>query len=309
MLLNLLFIVIGIALVVWGASLLTDGAVALAVRMGVPQIVIGLTIVAIGTSMPEFFVSLTSAIKGNSDMAVGNIVGSNIFNALLIVGLAAIVSPMVILRSTVKKDIPFALFASVLLLLLCLDSSISRIDAALLLAVFALFMYVTLKNSGKDSSEEPSGKVLSPLKAGLYVAIGLACLIFGSDLFVNNASEMARTLGVSEAVIGLTIVAGGTSMPELATSVVAARKGNSGIAIGNVLGSNVLNILFILGFTGIVRPIAMAGITMVDLAMLIVSMVLLWLFSFTKYTIARWEGILLTLVFVGYLSYLLVNAV
>lgn len=304
-----LLLVLGIIVVLRAADWLTNGSVGLARRMGVPQIVIGLTIVAIGTSMPEFFVSLMSAVNGTPNLAVGNIVGSNIFNALLIVGVAAMVTPITILPSTVKKDIPVAVFASVLLMGMTLDGHISRIDAAILFAFFLVFIWLTLRGAktGESTEDAQTGKQLTVGKSIWFMLCGLIGLVAGSQVFVSNASALAHTIGISDAVIGLTIVAGGTSLPELATSVVAAKKGNSGIAIGNVLGSNVFNILMILGITGLVQPMTITGITMVDLAMMVVSMVLLWLFSFTKYRIQRWEGVVLTVVFVGYLSWLIVN--
>ncbi len=309
MILNILFILVGIVLVLWGADRLTDGAVAVAEKMKMPQIVIGLTIVAMGTSMPEFCVSLVSALKGTTDLAVGNIVGSNIFNTLLIVGVSAWVAPMTILKSTVRKDIPFALFASVILLIMCLDGNISRLDAGILFVLFLVFMYVTLKGAktkdddttAKTDSFEDNKKPMATWLSIVWIIVGLACLIGGSNLFVEGATKVAEHIGVSEAVIGLTIVAGGTSLPELATSVVSARKGNSGIAIGNVLGSNVFNILAILGVTGVITPMHLQGITMLDLSMMVFSTLLVWLFSFTKYKIARWEGIVLTIVFIGYM--------
>jgi len=307
MILNILFIVIGIVLVLWGADRLTDGAVAVAEKMKMPQIVIGLTIVAMGTSMPEFCVSLISALKGTSDLAVGNIVGSNIFNTLLIVGVSALVAPMSIMKTTVRKDIPFALVASALLLIMCLDGDISRIDAAILFVMFLIFMYITLRGAKAQGTdlEEKEKKPMATWLSVVWILVGLACLIGGSNLFVDGATAVATKLGVSEAVIGLTIVAGGTSLPELATSVVSARKGNSGIAIGNVLGSNVFNILAILGLTGVISPMTLKGITMTDLSMMVISIILIWLFSFTNYKIERWEGAILTAVFVGYIYSLL----
>ena len=307
MILNILFIVIGIVLVLWGADRLTDGAVAVAEKMKMPQIVIGLTIVAMGTSMPEFCVSLISALKGTSDLAVGNIVGSNIFNTLLIVGVSALVAPMSIMKTTVRKDIPFALVASALLLIMCLDEDISRIDAAILFVMFLIFMYITLRGAKAQGTdvEEKEKKPMATWLSVVWILVGLACLIGGSNLFVDGATAVATKLGVSEAVIGLTIVAGGTSLPELATSVVSARKGNSGIAIGNVLGSNVFNVLAILGLTGVISPMTLKGITMTDLSMMVISIILIWLFSFTKYKIERWEGAILTAVFVGYIYSLL----
>lgn len=315
MLLNALWIVVGVVLVLWGADRLTEGAVAVAERLRVPQIVIGLTIVALGTSMPELCVSVVSALKGTPDLAVGNVVGSNIFNALLIVGVAALVAPMTILRSTVFKDVPCALVASVVLLMMCQnDWVITRLDGTILFVFFLVFMRLTIKGAtsaqptpqAAEENEASAGK--QPMKgwlAGLWMVVGLAALIGGSNLFVGGATEVARALNVSDAVIGLTIVAGGTSLPELATSVVAAKKGNSGIAIGNVLGSNVLNILFILGLTGMISPMHIEGITNMDLYMMLVSTIMIWFFSFTKYTIERWEGAVLVLTFGGYMWYLL----
>lgn len=327
MLLNALWIVVGVVLVLWGADRLTEGAVAVAERLRVPQIVIGLTIVALGTSMPELCVSVVSALKGTPDLAVGNVVGSNIFNALLIVGVAALVAPMTILRSTVFKDVPCALVASVVLLMMCQnDWVITRLDGAILFVFFLVFMRLTIKGAtsaqpvaqpvqgeptqGQTAQEAAADEASAkqPMKgwlAGLWMVVGLAALIGGSNLFVGGATEVARALNVSDAVIGLTIVAGGTSLPELATSVVAAKKGNSGIAIGNVLGSNVLNILFILGLTGMISPMHIEGITNVDLCMMLVSTIMIWFFSFTKYTIERWEGAVLVLTFGGYMWYLL----
>lgn len=323
MILNIAYIIIGVILVLWGADRLTDGASSLARRMNVPEIIIGLTIVAAGTSAPELFVSLVSALKGTPDLAVGNVVGSNIMNTMLIVGCAAMVAPMTIARSTVRKDIPVAVASSVLLLILCMDNlastdisgnSISRTDGIILLAGFAAFMAYTIrltKKNGSSSSEkeatEQAGSDISSAKCLLFIVIGLACLIFGSNLFVGAASGVATALGVSESVIGLTIVAGGTSLPELATSVVAARKGQSALAIGNVLGSNVFNILAILGITATVCPMQISGITITDFSVMAVSIIVVWLFSFTRYTVERWEGAVLTAGYSAYLWWLLVN--
>ena len=319
MLLNLIFIIVGIVLVLWGADRLTEGSVAVAERMNIPQIVIGLTVVAMGTSMPEFCVSLISALKGTPDLAVGNVVGSNIFNSLFIVGITAAIAPMAILRATVMKDIPFALVASVILLMMCLDGRIGRIDAAVLFSLFMIFMFMTLKSAKINKQElEEENKLaekalksvpkMSPAMSVVWILAGLACLIGGSTLFVEGASKLATSLGVSEAVVGLTIVAGGTSLPELATSIVSARKGSSGIAIGNVLGSNVFNILGILGVTGLMCPMQLQGITDTDLSMLVISMIMIWFFSFTKYIIERWEGLILSATFIGYIAYLISHA-
>lgn len=349
MAINIVLLVLGVIIVLKGADWLTDGAVNIATRFGVSQMVIGLTIVAMGTSMPEFCVSMVSALKGTPALAVGNVVGSNTLNTLLIVGCSALVAPIMVKRSSVKRDIPFAVVASLLMLLFCLDGAIGRVDAAVLFAGFCLFMFVTLKyaktteehaasvatmgaamataaaastsvseastshtSAPKASTSQPSApeaSVASMLKAVVMLVVGLLCLIAGSNMFVDNASFVASSLGVSDAVIGLTIVAGGTSLPELATSMVSAKKGNSDIAIGNVIGSNVFNILMIIGITGLVKPMHIAGITTLDLIMMLASMLLMWFFCRTTYKVKRWEGAVLTIVYLAYLTWLVMNAV
>ena len=321
--LNILYIVIGAALVIWGADRLTEGASSLARGMRVPEIIIGLTIVAAGTSAPELFVSLVSALKGTADLSVGNVIGSNIFNTTLIVGCSALVAPMVVAKSTVKKDIPFAVVASLMLFVLCFDdmdsphlwgNEISRSDGLILLLGFMAFMIYTFHEAKKeglmpteeeleDNAELP--KDYSHLGRNLFwIVFGLACLIFGSNLFVDAATYVAHRFGVRQSVIGLTIVAGGTSLPELATSVVAAYKGRSALAIGNVIGSNVFNILLILGLTAFVHPLRIMGITIVDLMVLLVSIGFLWLFAFTKYYVSRREAAVLVGSFVVYMCWL-----
>ena len=300
MIISILLIVIGMVLVLWGADRLTDGAVAIAKRMNVPEIVIGLTIVAMGTSMPEFCVSFASAMKGTADLAVGNVVGSNIFNAMLIVGAAAMVAPITILKSTVRKDIPFAVFASLMLLQMGLNYNITRTEAFVLFIMFAVFTIYTVMGA-KDNVEENKNEKENENKhngskwsAFFYhpafgVVFGLSALIFGSNIFVDNATEIARLMGVSEAIIGLTIVAAGTSLPELATSIVSARKGQSGIAIG------------------MVTPMHISGLTTIDFAVMLISMLLLWLMSFTKYTLSRWEGAVLAILYIIYVGWLICN--
>jgi len=306
---QVLLLIFGIVVVLKSADWLTNGAVGLATKLGISQIVIGLTIVAIGTSMPEFFVSIVSAVKGTPDLAVGNIVGSNIFNVLLIVGVAATVAPIAIQRATVRRDIPIAIVASIMLTFMMLDDNISRIDALILFAAFIAFIWITLRNSKNDANEKDASteKVIPTWKSVLFIIFGLVGLVLGSNIFVDNASSLAHCWGISDAVIGLTIVAGGTSLPELATSAVAARKGDSGIAIGNVLGSNVFNILMILGLTGIISPMHIQNITYIDMAVMVISMALFWLFSFTKLRVERWEGCVLIACFLGYITWLVSN--
>ena len=308
MLINIVLLVMGLVVVLKGADWLTDGAVNIASRFGVSQMVIGLTIVAMGTSMPELCVSMVSALKGTPDLAVGNVVGSNTLNTLLIVGCSALVAPIMVKRSSVRRDIPFAVLASLLMLIFCLDGGIDRLDAALLFILFAVFMFVTVKYGKNEGTEAKT--TAAPLgKAALLLVVGLVCLILGSNLFVDNASFIASTLGVSDAVIGLTIVAGGTSLPELATSMVSAKKGNSDIAIGNVIGSNVFNILMIIGVTGLVKPMHIKGITSLDLIVMLASMLLLWFFCRTTYKVKRWEGAVLAISYIAYLVWLIAQAV
>ncbi len=308
MIFDILLIVLGVAMVLLGADRLTEGAAALARRMNVPEIIIGLTIVAAGTSAPELFVSLVSALKGTPDMAMGNVVGSNTMNCMLIVGCAAMVAPMTISRSTVQKDIPFSVGASVLLMILAINAYLGRFDGIILLLGFAAFMYYTLLQAKKGQVEQQETvKQINPWLSAFFVVLGLAMLVVGSNVFVDAASDVAYSLGLSEGVVGLTIVAGGTSLPELATSVVAARKGQSAIAIGNVIGSNVFNILLILGLTATISPMQIQGITLVDMGMMLGSVSLVWLFSYTRFTVERWEGALLVGGYLVYLCWLLSN--
>ena len=325
MILNGLLIIIGVVLVLWGADRLTEGSSAVARSMNIPEIVIGLTIVAAGTSAPELFVSLVSALKGTSDLAVGNVIGSNIFNTMLIVGCSAMVAPMAVNPSTVKKDIPFAVGASLLLFILCFDdmesahlwgNEISRSDGMVLLLGFLAFMFYTFSLARKTGDLKPRLEYLGEAKEkkpinyrmlginSLWMLVGLACLIFGSEIFVDGATYVAHRYGVRQSVIGLTIVAGGTSLPELATSVVAAYKGKASLAIGNALGSNVFNILLVLGVTSVICPMRIMGITIIDLMMMLVSIGLLWIFAYTKYFVSRREGVLMVLGFLAYMCWL-----
>ncbi len=308
----IIFILIGAVGVIWGADRFTDGAASLARRFNISQMVVGLTVVAFGTSAPEMFVSLMSAIQGNTAMAVANVIGSNIFNILLIVGMSAAVCVISISRNTVRRDMPIVLLSSILLVLLCQDGMISFLDACILMAGLVAFIIYMLRVSRQskaiDSENGVEIKVYSALRSVLLILIGLACLIVCSSLFVKGASSVAGFLGVSDAVIGLTIVAGGTSLPELATSIVAARKGQSALAIGNVVGSCIYNILFILGLTGMICPMATAGITWMDYVLLIGSAILMWIFSYSRFRISRGEGVTLVTLFIAYMAWIVVTA-
>ena len=319
---NILLLLGGLALILGGANGVTDGASSIARRFRISPIVIGLTIVSFGTSAPELAVSLSSAIQGNADFAIGNVVGSNLFNTLMLVGVTALVAPIVITKNTLRKEIPLAVLASLVLLICANDvllnggevNIIERTDGLLLLCFFAIFMGYTfaIARGGDDAQQQQQdegSKELPVWRASLYLLIGLAALILGGDWFVKGASGIARGLGVSEAIIGLTLVAGGTSLPELATSVVAALKKNPEIAIGNAIGSNLFNIFFVLGCSATVTPLRVSGITNFDLLSLVAAGVLLWFFGLViaKRTITRIEGAVLVLCYVGYIAFLLLS--
>lgn len=319
---DILLLIGGLLLILLGANGLTDGAASIAKRFNIPSIVIGLTIVAFGTSTPELTVSVSSAIKGSSDIAIGNVVGSNIFNILFIVGCTSLVAPIVITRNTLRKEIPLCILSSVVLLVIAndvlLDKGASNIlsttDGILLLCFFLIFLSYTfaiaLDGKSQATDEENNIKQMPMLKSVLFIIGGLCGLVYGGQLFVDGAMNIARSLGVSESVIGLTLVAGGTSLPELATSIVAALKKNPEIAIGNVIGSNLFNIFFILGCSATITPMNISGITNIDLSVLVGASILMWFFGlfFAKRTINRPEGAFFVLCYVAYTVFLIYNA-
>ncbi len=319
--LNILLLIVGLVLILGGANYMTDGAAAVARRFGLSDLVVGLTIVAFGTSAPELTISLLSAINGNTGMAIGNVVGSNIFNILVIVGVVAIARPIKIEKSIMTNEIPLVILSSVALLAIGFSQPpvITRVEGILLLLFFAIFMrYVfSQASSGKDTEKEKSEVDTTPIKqmpvwkSIIFIAGGLAALVYGGDLFVDKASAIASSLGVSDAIIGLTIVAAGTSLPELATSLTAAIKGNSGIAVGNVIGSNIFNIFLVLGCSATIHPLPFAGITMLDLVVLTLASVLFWVFGwfFGHKTITRTEGVILAAGYIGYITYLVMQAI
>ncbi len=317
---NILLLVGGLLLILSGANGLTDGAASVAKRFRIPNIVIGLTIVAFGTSAPELAVSVSSALKGSADIAVGNVVGSNLFNTLMIVGCTALFAPIVVGRNTLQKEIPLCILSSIALLVCANDvflngdeaNVLSTTDGLLLLCFFAIFLSYTFAIASHDSPEATAGgeehiRQLPLWKSVLYILGGLGALIAGGSFFVDGASGIARSLGVSESVIGLTLVAGGTSLPELATSIVAALKKNPEIAIGNVVGSNLFNVFLVLGCSASITPLHLTGITNLDLWVLAGSSVLLWLFGlfFAKRTITRIEGSILALCYIAYTAFLI----
>jgi len=313
----ILYTVIGGILVLVGADKLTDGAVGLAERLGISEMVIGLTIVAFGTSLPEFIVSMLASVSNDNSataLSVSNIVGSNLFNVLVIAGLSAAICPIKIAKSTVQKDIPLCLLASIVLTVLAIDTIFSGYEANMLtqgdgivlLGFFAVFLAYSFSMAKQEESVNQTSQ-MSATRISIFLVLGLGALIGGGELIVEGACGIARKAGVSEAVIGLTLVAGGTSLPELATSVVAAHKRQSALAIGNVIGSNIFNIFFILGVCATVKPLPVTGLTIVDFGMLLFSAMLFWLFSCSSRKISRNEGIIMVLEYGLYLGWLIVN--
>ncbi len=308
MVLQILILIAGLVLVVWGADRLVDGASALARRFGLSEFVIGLTIVGMGTSAPEMVVSFIGAIQGNADISMGNVVGSNIFNTLLILGLTALLLPMAVTPDNRKKDVPMNILITLLLIGLGLDGSLTRWDGAILLAVFALYMWHSFRNGSEEASEEDAAQ--EPVwKSILFILLGLASLIFGGNFFVDSATDIAHELGVSDKFIAITILAGGTSLPELATCVAAAVKKKGQLALGNIIGSNIFNILLILGGSALIHPLSLAGISYVDFGILFASAVALLTACFIgkKNMLDRVDGVLFLLLFVAYMTYLIVN--
>ena len=330
MIADILLFIVGLALILSGANALTDGASSIAKRMKVSELVIGLTIVAFGTSAPELAVSAISAIKGNGDIALGNVVGSNLFNTLMIIGCTVLVRPLKVSRLLIKKEIPLCILASFVLILLCADATegcvaggLSRTDGLVLLCFMAIFLSHTFSiaageeqkasvpasngGCGADTAVESGIKEMPLWRAILFSIGGLIFLIAGGESFVRGASGLARALGASESLIAVTIVAGGTSLPELATSVVAALKGRSEMAVGNVVGSNLFNIFLILGLSSTISPIKLAGIGAIDLGMVLLSSIVLWFVGvfYKERTITRAEGALMIALYVAYTLYLI----
>lgn len=316
MIMDIVWLIVGLVLILVGANGLTDGATAIAKRMGISELVIGLTVVAFGTSAPELVVSVLAAINGNAPLAIGNVVGSNIFSILAIVGVTAMVRPIVVERSVMSMEIPMMILTSVILLLLgnsgLINGSgvneVSRMSGIFLLIFFLLFMRYTFASAKRpDLAEpektEPSKPTMPVWKSILYVVLGLVALVWGGEKFVDGASAIASAMGLSDAVIGLTIVAAGTSLPELATSVVAAVKGQSGIAIGNVIGSNIFNVLMVLGLSATITPLPFGSIGNFDLIVQLSAALIFYLFGWLikVRTITRGEGAAMALAYIAYI--------
>lgn len=308
MILQLLLLAVGFVMLVKGADWFVDGAAGIARKFHIPQLVIGLTIVAMGTSAPEAAVSISAALKGSADITIGNIVGSNILNILIILGLASLIVPIAVAKATIKVDMPFMLLISAVLLVLGWDGTVTLGDGLILAALFIAYIVYLLYDAKKhpEISEGEFLRDLSLPKSLMWTALGLALIILGSNVAVDAATEIARILGLSERFIGLTIVALGTSLPELFTSVMAARKGNADIAIGNIVGSNIFNILFVVGLSALIIPVPFAEAFRIDTLVAIGAGLLLWLFSL-RGKLVRWHGAVMLLAYGGYFAYLLVK--
>lgn len=314
---NVILLIIGLALILVGANYLTDGSAALARRFKLSEFIVGLTVVAIGTSTPELVVSVVSALHGSGEMAIGNVTGSNLFNGLLILGVSTLIRPVPLTSDNIKKDIPLGILASILLLVVCCDvllgsdlyNNIGRDEGIILLLLFVVFISYTVF-SAKAPEDEEVVEVQKQTPMWLIIIMivgGLAALVFGGNLFQTSAVEVARALGVSESVIAITLLAGGTSLPELATSVVSALKGKAEMAMGNVLGSNISNIFLVLGASATITPLSLGGITMVDLLTVLGASILLWItaFSFKRNKIDRPEAAILIIAYFVYIGYMI----
>ena len=311
MILQIFILIAGLLLILFGANYLVDGSSSIARRFGLSEFVIGLTIVGIGTSTPEMVVSFFSAIQGKADMAIGNVVGSNIFNTLLILGITAVICPIKISKNAIRKDIPLNIAITVLLIVLGMNGVLSRIDGAILLGIFIWYMWSSFKSTSKsdEQSEEDEIKNYSLGASAALIIGGLAALVFGGRLFVNSATAIAQALGMSEKFIAITIMAAGTSMPELATSAVAAFKKRGQLALGNVVGSNISNILLIIGGSSLITPLSFTGMSVVDLGTLLgcTVFILLSAVMFKKKQLDRIEGTILLMCEAAYMWYLIAN--
>ena len=300
----ILYLILSLALIIVGAMKLTDGSVALARRFRVPEFVVGLTIVAVGTSMPELTVSLLSALEGKGDMAIGNVVGSNIFNVFAVLGICSLFVPIIFTKTNIRRDIPISIFATVALVIVTfLGNNITRMEGVILLLGYVAMIWYTLRVEKSNGSAEEEGPTMPAWRIPVWIILGLAGLIYGGDLFVDSASNLATKWGVSEATIAITIVAGGTSMPELASSLVAILKGRASLALGNVLGSNIANILLILGTSASVTPLTMGGVAMSDIYVVLASAVMIMISALVigHDKLTRLEGALFVGCYVAYI--------
>ena len=303
-----ILLIVGFVLLVKGADFFVDGASSIAGKLKVPSLIIGLTVVSMGTSLPEAAVSISASLAGNNDISLGNVIGSNIFNLLMVVGISSIILPVLSDREVLVRDMPVNIAITGVLCVMLLDGQLGRLDAAILLLLLAVYMFILIRSALKNRSESEEQKILTWTKSIIFVVVGVAAIIGGGQLVVNSATTIAETLGMSETLIGLTVVAIGTSLPELVTSIAAARKGNSGIAMGNAVGSCIFNILFILGIAGVIKPMNADGAFFIDSGILIGVSALMLLFAFTKKKTSRPEGAVCVLIYVAYTVYIIMRA-
>ncbi len=302
-----LLLLIGFVLLIKGADFFVEGSSSLARFLKIPSVIIGLTIVAMGTSAPEASVSINAALAGNNDIAVSNVIGSNIFNGLVVVGICAFISGFKTNRDILKRDMPVNILITAILCVMIADGRLSRLEGILLLAGMIFYIVNMILSALKTRSSYPDEKSMPLYKSLIFIAGGLVSVIFGGNLVVNNASQIAVSFGVSQNFIGLTIVAIGTSLPELVTSIVATRKGDSGLALGNAIGSNIFNILFILGMSATISPLHILSESVIDCVILLVSGILLFVFAYTKKSMNRTEGAICVLSYIGYTAYLFIR--
>lgn len=302
-----LLLIIGFVLLIKGADFFVEGSSSLARLLKIPSVIIGLTIVAMGTSAPEASVSINAALAGNNDIAVSNIIGSNIFNGLVVVGICAFISGFKTNKDILKRDMPVNILITAILCVMIADGRLSRLEGILLLAGMIFYIVNMILSALKTRSSYPDEKSMPLYKSLIFIAGGLVAVIFGGNLVVNNASQIAVSFGVSQNFIGLTIVAIGTSLPELVTSIVATRKGDSGLALGNAIGSNIFNILFILGMSATISPLHILSESVIDCAILLVSGILLFVFAYTRKSMNRTEGAICVLSYIGYTAYLFIR--
>ncbi len=323
MILSCILLIVGFVLLVKGADMFVDGSSSVAKLLKVPSIIIGLTIVAMGTSAPEAAVSITAAINGANDISIGNVIGSNFFNLLMVVGICAMFKPMKVSKDILRSEFPQAIIVQLLLLVMCLDTFlfkaenlvVGRIDGIILVLLFVGFIVLQIRNAKKsiqnqnnDSvSEEDEIKVMSPLKSIIFIIIGLVLVIIGGDFVVDGATGIAREFGLSESLIGLTIVAFGTSLPELVTSVVAAKKGENDLALGNVIGSNICNVLLVLGASAAIHPVTVGIFSVYDLIILSIVSIIAYILCFGKREVNRSKGIIYVLMYVAYVVYIILR--
>lgn len=302
-----LLLLIGFVLLIKGADFFVDGSSSLARIMKVPSVIIGLTIVAMGTSAPEASVSVNAALSGSNDIAISNVIGSNLFNGLVVVGVCAFMAGFKTNPEILKRDMPLNIIVTAILCIMLLDRHINHIEGIILLISMAVYIAVMVISALKNRETADECKILSLPKSLIFIIGGLIAVIFGGTLVVDNACLIAKDFGVSENFIGLTIIAIGTSLPELVTSITATRKGDSGLALGNAIGSNLFNILFILGMSATICPLNVLSESIIDCIILLVSAVILYVFARTKKTMNRWEGIVCVFLYVGYTAYLLIR--